>query len=242
MEQWYSKIKLAHRGLHNGIYPENSLGAFQNAIDHGFAIELDARLLSDSTIVVIHDQTTGRMCGVDKDLSELTIADLKDFRLSTSDYVIPTLKEVLDLVNGKVPVMIELKPTRKHHQFPQKMYDCIKDYKGDLAVKSFDPFMMIWFRKNAPHVIRGMLASIYNMDSYLSKFSKRIVSRLYLYRFVKPHFISYNHLNLPNKYVSSKNIPVLAWTITTPKIEEQALKHADNVIFEDYIPSSNISK
>jgi len=234
--KWYCKYKLAHRGLHNEKYPENSLGAFENAIKKGFAIETDVRLLKDDTVVIFHDPDLKRMCGVDIKINELTIEDLEKYKLNNSNYTIPTLKEVLELVAGKIPIMIELKPLKKKEHLEEKVYELIKDYKGELAVKSFNPFTMIWFKKHAPQILRGMLSSYFE-DFYLPFFYKIALKKLWLFKFVKPDFISYNVDNLPNKYVNKK-VPIIAWTITNKEMEENAMKNANNIVFENYIPDN----
>ena len=237
--KWFTKYKLAHRGLHNDKYPENSLGAFENTIKHGFAIELDVRLLKDNTPVVIHDPNIERMCGIDKDVSDIYANELSGYFLKGSKYNIPTLKEVLELVNGQVPIMIELKPIKKNngHKIEKIVYGLIKDYKGEIAVKSFNPFAMIWYRKNAPEIIRGMLSSYFE-NTNMPFLYKALIKRLSLYNFVKPDFISYDYRYLPNKYVSNKKIPVIAWTITSEDLEKEAMKNAHSVVFENYIPNS----
>lgn len=237
--KWYTKYKLAHRGLHNDKFPENSIGAFKNAMEHGFAIELDVRLLKDNTAVIFHDSNLKRMCGVDKNISDITIDELRALSLSGSKFTIPTLSEVLDVIDGEVPIMIELKPVKKnkHHILEKTVYRLIKNYKGNLAVKSFDPFAVLWFKKNAPEIIRGMLSS-YFKHTYMPAIYKFAVKRLVLFNQIKPDFISYDYRYLPNKYVSNKNVPVIAWTITSKELEEEALKFASNVVFERYIPKS----
>ena len=239
--RWFCKYKLAHRGLHNEIFPENSLGAFENACTYGFAIELDVRLTSDGTPIVLHDPNTLRMCGVDKNIREVSVDELSDYRLNKTKYSIPTLHEVLDLVNGKVPIMIEIKPASKKDKVEEKVYNVIKDYKGDIAVKSFNPLSMIWFKKHAPKVLRGMLSSYFSEVEDLPYLYKQIIKKLTLFKLVKPDFISYDHNDLPNKYVSKRNVPVLAWTIVSKDIENQVMKLANNVIFEGYIPDSPIN-
>ena len=239
--RWYCKYKLAHRGLHNDKFPENSLGAFENACKNEFAIELDVRLLQDGTPVIIHDPTLFRMCGVDKSICDITIDELQNYTLGKSKYTIPTLKEVLDLVNGRVPIMIELKPVKRKEKIEQKVYDIIKDYQGDIAVKSFNPLSMLWFKRHAPEIIRGMLASYFDDIDNLPKIYKKLIKKLSLFRLVKPDFVSYNHEDLPNKYVTKRKVPVLAWTITDAETEKKALLSADNVIFEGYIPESNVN-
>ena len=239
--RWYCKYKLAHRGLHNDKFPENSLGAFENACKNGFAIELDVRLLQDGTPVILHDPTLLRMCGVDKRICNITIDELKNYTLGKSKYSIPTLQEVLDLVNSRVPIMIELKPVKRKEKIEQKVYEIIKDYQGDIAVKSFNPLSMIWFKRHAPEIIRGMLASSFNDVDGLPRLYKRLIKKLSLFRLVKPDFISYNHEDLPNKYVTKRKVPVLAWTIIDAESEKRALLNANNVIFEGYIPKSNVN-
>ena len=237
---WYCKYKLAHRGLHNTKFPENSLGAFENAMNLNFAIELDVRLLKDGTVVVFHDHNLRRVCNEDIDLNELNKEDLSKYKLFNTNYTIPTLKEVLTFVNGKVPIMIELKPVRRKEKLSQKVYDLIKNYKGDIAVKSFNPFAVIWFKKHAPKIPRGMLSSFFD-GIYLPFLYKPILKKLRLFKYVKPDFISYDINNLPNKYVSQKQVPIIAWTITSKEMEKIAFKHADNIIFENYLPSNPIN-
>lgn len=242
--KWFIKYKLAHRGLHNNKFPENSLGAFENAIKHGFAIELDVRLTKDNFAVVIHDPNTKRMCGIDKPVDHIFVNDLQNFKLKDSKYSIPTLQEVLDLVDGRTPIMIELKPIKKKgRKLEEEVYKLIKDYKGDIAVKSFNPFSMLWFKKNAPEVIRGMLASYFE-NTYMPKIYKFFLKRLSFYKSIKPDFISYEHKYIPNKYLSDKKIPIIAWTITSAEQEKDIMKKASTVVFEGYIPTSpmNYSK
>ena len=237
---WYCKYKLAHRGLHNDIYPENSIGAFENAKEQGFAIELDVRLLKDDSVVVIHDANLKRVCGIDKDVEDLMPEDLAECKILSSKYTIPTLKQVLEIIDGKTPIMIELKPIKKEKKLAQKVYELIKDYNGDVAVKSFNPIPMIWFRRHAPKIPRGMLGSFFE-GTIIPRLYKSIIKKLSFYNLVKPDFISYDVNYLPNKYLIKKKVPILAWTITNKKMEKIAFEHSNNVIFENYIPDSPIN-
>lgn len=238
---WFVKYKLAHRGLHNDKYPENSLGAYENAIKHGFAIELDIRVLKDGNLAIFHDDNLNRMCGVDKKIEDITLEEMKSYKLLNSEYTIPTLQEVLSLVNGNVPLMIELKPVSKKMKIEEKVYNILKDYKGEFAIKAFNPLTMLWFKKHAPEILRGMLSSYFHHMG-LPWIYKMLIKRLTFFKSIKPDFISYDYTNLPNKYVKNKNVPILAWTITSREDEEKALKVADNIIFQDYIPDNNLNK
>lgn len=234
---WFCKYKIAHRGLHNDAMPENSLVAFDNACKLGFAIELDVRLSKDGEVVVFHDFNLKRLCGEDVNLNKLTLSDLKKYHLKGTKHTIPTLKEALDLINGRSPIMIELKPNKRKEHLEEKVYEIIKKYPNDIAIKSFNPVSVLWFKKHAPEVSRGMLAGFLE-GIKLPNVYKYVIKRLKFFNLIKPDFISYDFNNLPNKYVSSKNVPVLTWTIRNKEQEKQALEVANNVIFENYIPDS----
>ena len=237
---WFIKYKLAHRGLHNEAYPENSIGAYENAIKYGFAIELDVRVLKDGNLAIFHDDNLERMCGVNKKIEDITLDEMKEYHLNNTDFTIPTLQEVLSLVKGKVPIMIELKPVSKKMKITKRVYDVIKDYKGDIAVKSFNPLYMLWYKKNAPDIIRGMLSSYFH-HTHLPLVYRSLIKRLTFYNRIKPDFISYDVNNLPNKYIKNKDAPILAWTITNKEEEMDVMKYAHNVIFQDYIPDNPIN-
>ena len=236
--KWITEQKIAHRGLHNHQLPENSLGAFANAIKHGFAIELDVHKIKDGTIVVFHDDDLSRMCHSIKFTEDLTKEELQDYTLLTSKYYIPTLDEVLNMVNGQVPILIEIKNSKLFHRFAPQVYEVVRNYQGAIAIKSFNPLEVIWFRKHAPHIPRGMLAC-YLENANMPRIYRYLIRSLSLYKSTKPHFISYCMSDLPNKYVSKYKIPLLTWTITSKELEAQALAIADNIIFEGYTPEQS---
>ena len=105
----YLKVDYAHRGLHNEELPENSIGAFKNAVEHRYGIELDIQLSKDKVPMVFHDATLTRVCGIDAKLADYTCEELCRMKLLGSEYTIPTLKEVLETVDGKVPLLVEFK-------------------------------------------------------------------------------------------------------------------------------------
>ena len=194
--------------------------------------------LDKETIVagILHDVVEDTVL-TDKEIRDLTIDELRQYKLADSEYGIPTLQEVLEAINGKTAIMIELKPVNKKDKIEKIVYSLIKDYEGDIAVKSFNPFSMLWFKRHAPEILRGMLSS--NFDGInMPWIYKTGIKNLWFYRLIKPDFISYNYINLPNKIVQKKNIPVIAWTIDSKEIEVKALKVANNIVFEQYIPDS----
>lgn len=129
----------AHRGLFDDEVPENSMGAFSNAIAEGFAIECDVRLSKDNVVMIVHDETLERLCGRDKRVNELNAEQLKTMHILSSPYTFIELKELLALVQGQVPIMIEIKPTDRIQETVDCVFETIKSYQGNVSVISFDP-------------------------------------------------------------------------------------------------------
>ena len=246
-DSWICNKYIAHRGLHDEETPENSLSAFKKAIDAGFAIELDVRPLADGTVVVFHDDTLGRMTGKDGFIANFTYDDLKDVKLLKSEEHIPTLKEVLDLVNGDAPLLIEIKNDNKVG-FEKHVWKLLSKYKGEYAIQSFNPYSLEWFKINAPHVKRGQLSCFFEKDksegssTELGFFKRFALKRMMLNNKVsEPHFISYKASNIPNKYVKKySDLPLLVWVIRSANQYNKVKKYCDNIIFEGFEPDKDI--
>lgn len=235
-DSWLCNQYIAHRGFHNNENPENSLGAFQRAIDNNYAIELDVRLISDGTVIVLHDDTLKRVCGKDKYASQLKKEDLPSCKLFGTEYAIPTFEEVLKLVDGKTPILIEIKQTEKIGELEKKVLDLLKDYNGKIAVESFNPFSLQWFKNNAPEIWRGQLSCFFKGEK-LSIVRKGLLKRLALNKVSCPDFISYHADDLPNRWVKKhENLPIIAWTINSQQKYLKAVQFSDNIIFEDFVP------
>jgi len=235
---WLIKNPIAHRGLHNFDYPENSLPAFENAVTHGFAIELDVRITDDQTIIVFHDEKLSRMTDRDGYVSNLVAADLNDIKLNKTEYGIPTFERVLETVNEKVPLLIEIKKMEKSFALEEKLIDMLKGYNGDYAVQSFDPFSMEYCYKNAPRIMRGQLASYFHhADIDASHRDKMRLKKLKYNDVSRPDFIAYKITNLPNKYVKNTGLPVIGWTVRSELQAQKISDICDNYIFEGFIPA-----
>ncbi len=235
---WIVNQYITHRGLHNNEIPENSLAAFQNAIDHDYGIELDVQPLKDFTPVVFHDETLKRMTGEDGYINQIeNVEALKKFKLLKSEEKIPTLEEALNLINDQVPVLIEIKDYNVNCDFEKHVYEVLKNYKGRFAIISFNPYSLKWFKVNAPDILRGQSASFLKGEK-INFFVKFMLKRFMLNKKVsQPHFITYKYDELPNKYVKKcKNIPLLAWTIPSQQEYMKVAKHCDNIIFEHFEP------
>jgi len=229
------KSKIAHRGLHNDVIPENSLGAFNNAIEHGFAIELDVRCLEDDALVVFHDDCLSRMTGKSGYACRMNEGELKDIRLLKTDEKIPLFGEVLELIGGRVPLLIEIKNPNKVGATEQKTLKLLEGYKGEFAVQSFNPYSLEYFRHNAPDMLRCQLSSFFK-NADLSKFKRFALKRMLLNKFSQPHMIAYDFADLPNRWVSKTKLPVIAWTIRSQADYESVKDYCDNIIFEGFIP------
>ncbi len=239
---WIVNKPIAHRGFFNySDAPENSLKSFERAIEKGYAIELDVHIIADDTIIVFHDKELSRMTGKDGYTKNLTLEKLKDYKLGKSNETIPTLKQVFDLVNGRTPILIEIKDFSLNDcKLEKQLLKLMREYKGELAIQSFNPFSLAWFAKNAPEYWRGILSSFFNKndpDTPKSWFRRYILKRMFLNKNAKPNFISYNIENLPNRFVNKyKNLPLLGWTVKSQKQYLDKVKFVDNIIFQDFEP------
>ena len=216
---------IAHRGMHNDKYLENTLPAFKRAIIYNYAIELDIHLLKDDNVVVYHDNNLKRLTGIDKLISECTYSDIKKIDCIN----IPLLSEVLELVRGRVPILIEYKYDTKVGKLERETVKLLDNYKGDFAIFSFNPLTILWFKLNRPNYIRGQLVSDIFPKNFLLKY---ILSNMFANIITKPDFIAVNLEMLDNENIvklRDKYI-VLGYTINN-KNELAIFKNkADNFI------------
>jgi len=234
---WLVETPIAHKGYHDETSPENSISAFKKAVAKGYAIELDVQLISDGTVVVFHDESLSRMTGNDGYLKFLTKDDLPMLYLKDSKETIPTLEEVLKVVNGETPIIIEIKNTGKVGELEQKVIDLLKKYKGEVAVAAFNPYVLGYFHQHAPHILRGQLSG-YFKDIKLSFMTKFILKRMSPIKKISfADFIMYEGATLPNRFVRKyKKLPLIAWTISSQEEYMRVVKYCDNVVFEGFDP------
>ena len=236
-KSWLVETPIAHRGLHDKNIPENSLSAFSKAVEKGYAIELDVQLIADGTVVVFHDKSLSRMTGNDGYLKFLNKDDLKILKLKNSKEHIPTLQEVLDLVNGKTPILIEIKNEAKVGKLEQSLIDILKNYNGEYAVESFNPFSLQYVKNHAPNILRGQLSGSFKGEK-LAWIKKFLLKRMTFNKSVsEPNFIAYEKECLPNRFVKKyKKLPLLAWIVRSKEEYLKVIKYCDNIIFENFIP------
>jgi len=209
---------IAHRGLHNSQIPENTLPSFVKCVDKNYIIELDIHILSDNTIVVYHDHNLKKLTGVNKVIETLTYAQLSQIKISKK-YTIPTLKQVMHIVNGKVPLLIEVKDVDNNSKFEEELVKILDSYKGEFAIQSTNPFVIDWFYKNRKDYVIGLI--VFNDLNY--KILKKYVKKI--------DFISVYKKQLPFK----TNKLVLGWTIRKQSEYEKYRFLCDNLICENIL-------
>ena len=234
---WVGNFYYAHRGLHNENIPENSMSAFKNALNKGYAIETDIHVTKDDKVVIFHDFNLKRMCGKEIKIEETSYEELKKYTLKNTNEKIPLLSELLETVQGKVPLLIELKNEGTAGKLEILSWDILKNYNGKFAVQSFSPFSIGWYRKHAPHIPRGQLSFPYKQaKEYLNPISAFILSNLYSNFYALPNFISYEYSGLDTPVVKNmikSGIPVLAWTVKTKNQKQECINKCTNIIFEN---------
>lgn len=228
---------IAHRGLfdNDGGIPENSMDAFAHAVANGYGIETDIRLTKDGEIVIHHDDSLKRLCGEDKKVYDLSLVELREYNLLGTDQKIPTFKEFLRLIDGKVPLIIEFKAdTFKCASLCEKANEILKDYKGIYTVQSFDPYVVYWYKKNDPSVCRGQLA-----DAYKDTFLRRFLGT-FLYNFLtRPDYIAFNHNRADSFSYRLQRLLgafTVGWTFKSLEEQDKRKKDFDSYIFEGFKP------
>lgn len=228
----------AHRGLWNEERPENSMAAFIAARDEGFGIELDVHRTSDGFLVVHHDNNLKRMCGVNRKIAQTRLADIRSLRLLDTDEVIPTLDEVLAVIDGQVPLIIELKVEGNAEALCKTVMERMARYEGAWCMESFDPRAVRWFRKNAPEVIRGQLA--YGVTSGMSFDVKALLLHSQIFNVLgRPDFIAYKASsddNLPMRILQRMQPWLVCWTVRSQEEMDALRGRYDLQIFEGFVP------
>lgn len=231
---WLSKAVYAHRGLHLGGVPENSMSAFRGAIARGMGIECDVQLTADGRAMVFHDFELDRLTGERGPVAARTAAELSVLRLMGSEEQIPTLRQMLDLVAGRAPILIEIKSRRGSFAPSEKLcravaYD-LQGYDGPHAIMSFDPRVVRWFADNAPHCLRGLVMT----EEHDRGLTGMIRRHLFLWR-ARPQFMAYDVRDLPSAFAAAqkaRGLPLLTWTVRSAQLRERAALHADAPIAE----------
>ena len=227
----------AHRGLHSEdkSIPENSLEAFRLAGRAGYGVELDVQLTKDGQVVVFHDDTLDRVCGVHARVDEKSYDELKLLSLCGTNQRIPLFTEVLDIYDGRGPLIVELKNGKRNRELCEKTYAILSDYPGDVCIESFNPMIVRWFKHHAKDLVRGQLATTRkDYEGSVSGGAAFLLSRCLLNFLSRPQFIAYRIGHRPLSVRCSEALGAMrvGWTAHN----ERAERGRDGVIFEFYRP------
>ncbi len=243
---WLESTLIAHRGIHdNQTLPENSISAFAATIENGNPIELDVALTQDNQVVVFHDKKLKRLFGVDIWLKDITYEELSQYTFENTSETVPLFSEVLAFVDGRVPLLIETKNEGEVGVLESMVYDLLRNYGGEFAIQSFNPFSLQWFKDNAPEVLRGQLAGSYIVSDYeveyqgttrLPWYKSFLLSNLLLNFASQPNFIAYETENVKTstlKGLQKFDVPVLGWTIDSQEEYDSFKQYFDNFICDE---------
>ena len=238
----------AHRGFHDcngnftkGSGPENSRESIFHAIKNGLGIEIDVRFTKDYVPVVIHDDYLKRLCGVDSYLSNYNYNETKLLKLKNNERL-PTLSEILSIVDGNTPILIEFKKlnkTQDYKFFNSELYSLLKKYLGPIALMSFDLRLITYLKKKLPNIQRGLVLEKYdyNKKIYSSNFEKIITENQMQKNEIS--FVSFEYSKLTKEFYNinkTKKRNVIAWTINS-KLDAKKMKNfCDNITFEGFKP------
>jgi glycerophosphoryl diester phosphodiesterase len=224
---WLNKLPIAHRGLHsnaNNIY-ENTKESFLAAVNENYAIECDVVLSKDHEVVVFHDENLKRLCNLDKNVSSLTMNELRSLKIYESNSNIISLDEMLHVVSAHVPIIIEIKG--KFTPFiEERIQEIIRSYRGPIALKTFNLKSVEWLIKFLPYVYKGLV-----IDSNTNNFESILDLNI---DFVSCD-IEFIESNLIDR-VKKKGLPIITWTVDNEDKKKKANLIADNIIFENIRP------
>ncbi len=234
---WIKELPVAHRGYHdlNNTVWENTLSAFSRAVEAGFAIECDLHYASDGVPIIFHDEDLERLCNLKGDVRERTSGELGLIAIGGTKDKVPTLKQLLNLVQGKVPLVLELKGREADDEgFAESVLEVLEGYEGNVALMSFDHWLLKDLKElGAPYPV-GLTANGNTAEEYATH-EKAMELGL--------DFISYYYADLPNSFISrqrDKGIPVITWTVRDEDARKRTFDNADQMTFEGFDPRAAV--
>lgn len=227
----------AHRGDFDNLrVPENSLAAFRRAVKRGVGIELDIHLTADGEVVVFHDNDLSRMCGDPRRPEEMTATELCAMPLLDTGEHVPLLRDVLSLVNGRVPLIVELKGESADTALADAAMPILENYRGAYCIESFNPLLVARYRKLAPHVMRGVLVTKFKKDGEDRGVLGWVLQRMLLNFLARPDFVAVRHVfgrYLPVRLCRFFGAAAFAWTVRTKAEYAACRRHFDAFICEN---------
>jgi glycerophosphoryl diester phosphodiesterase len=229
---WLRATQFAHRGLHGDGLAENSPAAFAAAMARGLGIECDVQKSSDGQAMVFHDWELDRLTGETGRLADRSADQLRRITLTGGADTIPSLRQLLDLVGGKVPLLIEVKSRsdRPVAALCLAVRRVLEGYRGPHGVMSFDPRVGRWFRRHSPMTVRGLIVTEEDDKALFGR-----IRRHFWLWFARPDFLAYDIRDLPSRFAGSqrrRGMPLATWTVRSPELRERAGQYADAPIAE----------
>jgi len=237
----FKSCYIAHRGFFdNGMdAPENTVLAFKKAVDAGYGIELDVQLSQDKRVVVTHDYDLKRICGVNELVKNLSYQELCEYKIFDTAESIPLLTDVLQVIDGKVPLIVEIKAEREYEEVCRLTAEILSSYSGVYCVESFSPYVVNWYRRNKPDVIRGQLADDFFKNKKPTLLNWALTNMIFNV-ISKPDFIAYNHHSSGKKCIrfweKALGCSLAAWTINSQAELDRAAEIFDVIIFDGFTP------
>ena len=236
----FARRCFAHRGLHtpDKAVPENSLPAFRRAVEAGYGIELDIQLSRDGAVVVFHDDTLDRVCGVHGRVDAFDLAALRGMKLCGTAEGIPLFTEVLEAVGGRVPLIVELKSGPRNRLLCEKALALLRQYQGPYCIESFDPRIVRWFKQHAPDLLRGQLSGPPRTFDTLPAVGGFILGNLMGDLICRPGFIAYDNKPKPLlvRLACRLGPARVVWTARDAADHARLCRENDAIIFEFYRP------
>lgn len=243
----FEHVLIAHRGLfdNHSDAPENSIAAFRKAIESGFGIELDVQMSSDGQLFVFHDENLDRMTGRDGRAIEHTYGELSQLTLGSSKERIPLFSDVLQLVDGRVPMVIEIKVGLNYRRTTAAAAEMLKSYGGTYCIECFNPLALCWYKRHMPHILRGQLSMDYKRKKVrIMPGIGFLLTNLMLNFLARPDFIAYDHKDKrKNSFRLCRaiyKVKTAAWTIRSQQELEQARDAFDVFIFDGFLPEVKV--
>lgn len=240
-------VCFAHRGLHGSGAAENSVEAFERACRQGFGIELDVQLSKDGEVIVFHDDTLARMTADPRRVDQVAWSELKTLSLQGGTDRIPSFGDVLSRIDGRVPLLIEIKNGSHNRMLCEKVLHLLRGYTGFYLVESFNPLILRWLRIHAPQIIRGQLVGA--KPSYIAARMGPVgaffLSTLSLNFLARPDFVAYDvsatHFSAPHVQRALFHTPLASWTVRDSETFDACLERGEMPIFEGFLPRNTPS-
>lgn len=217
----------AHRGFHDDVYPENSAGAFKQAVELGFGIECDVRLSKDHVPIMIHDATLSRLAHQEEAVNELMYEELSQIPISNSTQTFTALSTLLKITQGQVPLMIEIKPNQQAQKSVDVVYDLLTHYEGNVSVISFDPrIVRMCKNKKMKHIPVGQLIEVHFKNKSLPYYQRLLLTMNAYQRWTRADFISVHKDLMPLfQWMTWLKVDVGVWTIRSPQLLKKCRYH-----------------